>query len=92
MEEKREDLLKNLKKINAIYGELDDLKAKVKEAKSSVNAITKKISAKEKSLRAEREAALKTEREEPTVIEPTAAEKETSPAAEVSPEIGRAHV
>ena len=54
MEEKREDLLKNLKKINAIYGELDDLKAKVKEAKSSVNAITKKISAKEKSLRAER--------------------------------------
>lgn len=86
MEEKREDLLKNLKKINAIYGELDDLKAKVKEAKSSVNAITKKISAKEKSLRAEREAALKTEREEPTVIEPTAAEKETSPAVEVSPE------
>ncbi len=86
MEEKREDLLKNLKKINAIYGELDDLKAKVKEAKSSVNAITKKISAKEKSLRAEREAALKTEREEPTVIEPTAKEKETSPAVEVSPE------
>ena len=86
MEEKREDLLKNLKKINAIYGELDDLKAKVKEAKSSVNAITKKISAKEKSLRAEREAALKTEREEPIAIEPTVAEKETSPAAEVSPE------
>lgn len=86
MEEKREDLLKNLKKINAIYGELDDLKAKVKEAKSSVNAITKKISAKEKSLRAEREAALKTEREEPIAIEPTAAEKETSLAAEVSPE------
>ncbi len=86
MEEKREDLLKNLKKINAIYGELDDLKAKVKEAKSSVNAITKKISAKEKSLRAEREATLKTEREEPIAIEPTTAEKETSPAAEVSPE------
>lgn len=86
MEEKREDLLKNLKKINAIYGELDDLKAKVKEAKSSVNAITKKISAKEKSLRAEREAALKTEREEPIAIEPTAAEKETSPTVEVSPE------
>lgn len=86
MEEKREDLLKNLKKINAIYGELDDLKAKVKEAKSSVNAITKKISAKEKSLRAEREAALKIEREEPIAIEPTAAEKETSPAVEVSPE------
>lgn len=86
MEEKREDLLKNLKKINAIYGELDDLKAKVKEAKSSVNAITKKISAKEKSLRAEREAALKTEREEPIAIEPTAAEKETSPVVEVSPE------
>ncbi len=86
MEEKREDLLKNLKKINAIYGELDDLKAKVKEAKSSVNAITKKISAKEKSLRAEREAALKTEHEEPIAIEPTAAEKETSPAVEVSPE------
>lgn len=86
MEEKREDLLKNLKKINAIYGELDDLKAKVKEAKSSVNAITKKISAKEKSLRAEREAALKTEREEPIAIEPTAAEKETSPVVGVSPE------
>ncbi len=86
MEEKREDVVNNVKKINAIYGELDDLKAKVKEAKSSVNAITKKISAKEKSLRAEREAALKTEREEPIAIEPTAAEKETSPAVEVSPE------
>lgn len=86
MEEKREDLLKNLKKINAIYGELDDLKAKVKEAKSSVYAITKKISAKEKSLRAEREAALKAERDALAAVEQTVAKEETSQASEVSPE------
>ncbi|MDY2900965.1 MAG: translation initiation factor IF-2 [Candidatus Borkfalkiaceae bacterium] len=86
MEEKREDLLKNLKKINAIYGELDDLRAKVKEAKSSVYAINKKISAKEKSLRAEREAALKAEREELTTVEPSVAEAETPHATEVPSE------
>ena len=86
MEEKREDLLKNLKKINAIYGELDDLKAKVKEAKSSVYAITKKISAKEKSLRAEREAALKAERDALAAVEQTVAKEETSQASEASPE------
>ena len=86
MEEKREDLLKNLKKINAIYGELDDLRAKVKEAKSSVYAINKKISAKEKSLRAEREAALKAEREELTAVEPSVAEAETPHATEVPSE------
>ncbi len=86
MEEKREDLLKNLKKINAIYGELDDLKAKVKEAKSSVYAITKKISAKEKSLRAEREAALKAERDALAAVEQTVAKEETSQVSEVSPE------
>lgn len=86
MEEKREDLLKNLKKINAIYGELDDLKAKVKEAKSSVYAITKKISAKEKSLRAEREAALKAERDALAAVEQTVAKEETTQVSEVSPE------
>ena len=86
MEEKREDLLKNLKKINAIYGELDDLKAKVKEAKSSVYAITKKISAKEKSLRAEREAALRAERDALAAVEQTVAKEETSQVSEVSPE------
>ena len=86
MEEKREDLLKNLKKINAIYGELADLRAKVKEAKSSVYAINKKISAKEKSLRAEREAALKAEREELTTVEPSVAEAETPHATEVPSE------
>ncbi|MCI6734535.1 MAG: translation initiation factor IF-2 [Clostridiales bacterium] len=86
MEEKREDLLKNLKKINAIYGELDDLRAKVKEAKSSVYAINKKISAKEKSLRAEREAALKAEREELTTVESSVAEAETPHATEVPSE------
>ncbi len=86
MEEKREDLLKNLKKINGIYGEMDDLKAKVKEIRSSAYAINKKISAKEKSLRAELEAAMKAEREEQVAAEPTDTEEQTSPVAEVSPE------
>ena len=57
MEEKKEDLLKNLKKVNAICGEIDDLKSKVKEAKSKVSALGKKISVKEKSLKEQLEKA-----------------------------------
>ena len=57
MEEKKEDLLKNLKKVNAICGEIDDLKLKVKEAKSKVSTLSKKISVKEKSLKEQLEKA-----------------------------------
>lgn len=71
MEEKKDDLLKNLKKVNAIYGEIDDLKSKVKDAQSAVKAITQKISAKEKAIKAARDALLKAEKErEAAVVEP----------------------
>ena len=64
MEERREevkekDSLKNLKKINAILGELDGLKEKVKEIKSASHSISKKISAKEKALKAQAEEAIR---------------------------------
>ena len=55
MEEKRDDALKNLKKISAILSEMDGLKEKIKKAKSSANAICKKISNKEKELKLLRE-------------------------------------
>ncbi len=81
MEEKKEDLLKNLKKVNAIYGEIDDLKSKVKDAQTAVKTITQKISAKEKAIKAEREALLRAEKEREN-----AAEQETvTPAAPVAP-------
>ncbi len=89
MEEKKEDLLKNLKKVNAIYGEIDDLKSKVKEAQTAVKAITQKISAKEKVIKAEREALLRAEKERENVVEaetaaPVAAEEvvKTEPSSE----------
>ena len=81
MEEKKENLLKNLKKVNAIYGEIDDLKSKVKDAQTAVKTITQKISAKEKAIKAEREALLRAEKEREN-----AAEQETvTPAAPVAP-------
>lgn len=81
MEEKKEDLLKNLKKVNAIYGEIDDLKSKVKDAQTAVKTITQKISAKEKAIKAEREALLRAEKEREN-----AAEQETvTPAAPAAP-------
>ena len=58
MEEKKENIFKNLKRINAIYGEMDAFKAKVKEAKSSAVSVTKKLSNKERSIKAEQEAEL----------------------------------
>lgn len=63
MEVKKEDLFKNLKRVNAIYGEMDDLKAKVKASKTAVTAITRKISAKEKAIKAEQEALFRAEQE-----------------------------
>ena len=63
MEVKKEDLFKNLKRVNAIYGEMDDLKAKVKASKTAFSSITRKISAKEKAIRAEQEALFKAEQE-----------------------------
>lgn len=82
MEEKKEDLLKNLKKVNAIYGEIDDLKSKVKDAQTAVKTITQKISAKEKAIKAEREALLRAEKEREN-----AAEQETvTPAAPAAQE------
>ncbi len=81
MEEKKENLLKNLKKVNAIYGEIDDLKSKVKDAQTAVKTITQKISAKEKAIKAEREALLRAEKEREN-----AAEQETvTPAAPAAP-------
>ena len=90
MEEKKEDLLKNLKKVNAIYGEIDDLKSKVKDAQTAVKTITQKISAKEKAIKAEREALLRAEKErenaaeQETVTPAAPAAQEEAPKAELA--------
>ena len=90
MEEKKEDLLKNLKKVNAIYGEIDDLKSKVKDAQTAVKTITQKISAKEKAIKAEREALLRAEKErenaaeQETVTPAAPAAQEETPKAELA--------
>ena len=52
MEERKEDVLKNLKKISAIMSdEINPLIEKVKETKKLTNSISKKISAKEKKIK-----------------------------------------
>ncbi|MBO6262842.1 MAG: translation initiation factor IF-2 [Clostridia bacterium] len=102
MEEKREDSLKNLKKINSISGEIGDLLARVKESKSLAISINKKIIAKEKALKAAEEArkeaeiaaeAVKSEEENVVIeadVKPTAEEAvektETVVNAEAAPE------
>ena len=72
MEEKREDIkekdsMKNLKKINAILGEIDGLKEKVKEIKSASHSISKKISAKEKAIKAQAEEVIRAQIETESV-------------------------
>ena len=58
-EVKEKDNLKNLKKISSIMGEIDALKEKLKQVKSKSSSITKKISTKEKEIKAQREAAIR---------------------------------
>ena len=85
MEEKREDSLKNLKKINSISGEIGDLLARVKESKSLAISINKKIIAKEKALKAAEEARKEAEIAAETVTpeeENIVAEEVVKPTAE----------
>ena len=56
---KEKDTLKNLKKISSIMGEIDALKEKLKQVKSKSNSITKKISTKEKEIKAQKEATIR---------------------------------
>ncbi|MBE5742253.1 MAG: translation initiation factor IF-2 [Clostridiales bacterium] len=69
MEEKREDVLKNLKNISAIVGKIDDLKAKVAEMKNTARSLTKKISAKEKALKNEASLVARAQMEEEKNVE-----------------------
>ena len=56
MVEKKEDILKNLKKINSLNGSsMAELKAKVDKLKADILAINKKANAKEKQIRTDRE-------------------------------------
>ncbi len=56
MVEKKEDILKNLKKINSLNGSsMAELKAKVDKLKADIQAINKKANAKEKQIKADRE-------------------------------------
>ena len=55
MEEKKEDILKNLKRINSLGGALADLKSKVDTLKADISAINKKANAKERQIKADRE-------------------------------------
>ena len=43
MEEKKEDILKNLKRINSLGGALADLKSKVDTLKADISAINKRL-------------------------------------------------
>ena len=74
MEERKEeikekDTLKNLKKINSILSEIDELKEKIKAVKSTSVAISKKINAKEKEIKAAQESASHVEKEVEVVKE-----------------------
>ena len=55
MEEKKEDILKNLKRINSLGGALADLKSKVDTLKADISAINKKANAKERQIKVDRE-------------------------------------
>lgn len=95
MEEKREevkekDSLKNLKKINAILGELDGLKEKIKQIKSASTAISKKISAKEKAIKAQAEEAIRAQIEAEIAQAEAETPVETTEVVETEVEILRA--
>ncbi|MBO4262875.1 MAG: hypothetical protein J5903_03725, partial [Clostridia bacterium] len=75
MEEKKEDILKNLKIINSLGDEISDLLAKAKAAKTVVVGINKKINAKEKGLKAAEEARLRAEEEALRLAEEEALKK-----------------
>lgn len=63
MEEKKEESFKNLKKVNALGGEIAELLANAKNAKSEAIAVMKKIAAKEKAFKAAEEAKRRAEEE-----------------------------
>ena len=73
MEEKREDIFKNLKKINAISGEIEGLKEKVRAIGSEAAAIGKRIAQKDRELK-----AAEAERREREEAEARAAEADGS--------------
>ncbi len=94
IEEKREeikekDTLKNLKKISAIMGEIDALKEKIKQVKSKSNSINKKISTKEKEIKAQKEALLRAQ-VEAEIAEAESVEVVVEPIVEKEVEILRA--
>lgn len=62
MEEKKDDLMKNLKKINSLGGSLTEMKGKVDALKSGISNINKRVSAKEKQIKAEQEERAKLEK------------------------------
>ena len=88
MEERKEeikekDTLKNLKKINSILGEIEDLKEKIKAVKSTSVAISKKINAKEKEIKAAQESAAIAEVEVEMVKEETVLVESVSEEVEI---------
>lgn len=74
MEEKREDKTKNLKLINSLIGSIAELKAKVKDIRTAAVGLNKKLSVKEKALKAEEEARRAAEEVDESVIETVAEE------------------
>ena len=81
MEEKKEDVIKNLKLINSLSGDIAKLIENAKTAKNAVIAINKKISLKEKELRAQDELQRRME-EEARIIEEEALKAETKAEVE----------
>lgn len=62
MEEKKEDLLKNLKKINSLGSALTEMKGKMDALKSGISGINKRVIAKEKQIKAAEEERIKLEK------------------------------
>lgn len=62
MEEKKEDLLKNLKKINSLGSALTEMKGKMDALKSGISGINKRVIAKEKQIKAAEEERIRLEK------------------------------
>ena len=84
MVERKEDILKNLKKINSLNGSsMAGLKAKVDKLKADILAINKKANAKERQIRTDRENEERIRLEKLRVEELLAAEAQKAAEAEI---------
>lgn len=70
MEEKKEDILKNLKRVKAISDGMSEFISKVNELKSGMSEINKRVNAKERKIKADAEERAKREKLEAKGLPP----------------------